>query len=252
MKRALFLAAALAACDSSPADRTSSPSLALTGQETCSTQGVEYRHTLERSRGPVPKDTKVTHDGQMDKYVGGKAVFAIWLSDGSALLSSNAGPQPAQTMTGDAHKALVRSYFEEAGVRGCEIHGTSTSWYSGGGYTASLVRSIDGIVVAESLAWARLDDEGGSSEESVFWPAIDPATVEQAQKLRATLADPARAADFFGRLPAGTPTDGEVLIHHTPAHNSGPLKSWVSYDVHGKCQLSYSPEGAELARICPK
>jgi hypothetical protein len=87
------------------------------------------------------------------------------------------------------------------------------------GYASVLERVVAGkFSVAESVAWARLDNDGRSITEWVYWPAIPAKTIAEANRLD-EMATGARKDEYLKRLPAGLRT-GNVVIHHSAAFES--------------------------------
>ena len=56
--------------------------------------------------------------------------------------------------------------------------------------------------VVESVAWARLDNNGKSISEWVYWPAIPAKALADARLLQQKTTGPGKA-EFLARLPAG-------------------------------------------------
>jgi hypothetical protein len=197
-----------------------------------------YVHTVEHSRFDVGAAPSERLEFGMHKVVGRQGVFAT-RPTGLTLALSNADAATRQKgpLAGgaDAHDAAVRDYFVRAGLPLDQVAGVSpyavvsveganpanpaeglTAPPTGRYYFSVISRQIDGIPVADSFAWARLDADGGVVLESVYWPAIPAAVVEQAKQARNA-----------GAGPAG----GRLVIHHPPGEWDGAFDAVVSYDV---------------------
>jgi hypothetical protein len=82
-------------------------------------------------------------------------------------------------------------------------------------YSSVISRQIDGIPVAESVAWARLTSGGRSISESVYWPDIPESVIAEAKQLKVDL-DGGKLA-FVPSL-SGQSSAPTVAIHHTNGH----------------------------------
>ena len=95
-----------------------------------------------------------------------------------------------------------------------------------------IFRQYHGVRIEESIAWARLNVDGDSITESVYWPEIPASVLSDADALNATLADTSAKASFFARLPSGAVVDrGSVVIHHTPGIYMKSFASAAVFDV---------------------
>jgi hypothetical protein len=83
--------------------------------------------------------------------------------------------------------------------------------------------------VAESVAWARLDNDGRSITEWVYWPAIPAKTIAAAKHLD-EMTSGAGKVEYLKRLPAGL-RNGTVVIHHSGATDEGAYESIATFDV---------------------
>lgn len=109
----------------------------------------------------------------------------------------------------------------------CNYDTHAYPWFAG--YYSHLGRAVDGIPVAESTAWARINDDGDVVSEEVRWPSIPASVVAEAKAVSHLVEDEgARAA--LHRL-IGLPGTGRVVIHH-PTWSGGPsFTPFASYDV---------------------
>jgi hypothetical protein len=99
-------------------------------------------------------------------------------------------------------------------------------------YSSVLSRSIHGIEVPDSFAAARFNSDDEVVFESVFWPAIPVAVVNDALALEQQLAEPVTAAAFRAKLPPDLANEaGMVAIRHTGKGYGGAFVAKASYDV---------------------
>jgi hypothetical protein len=219
-----------------------------------------YQHSLERSRfspGAGVADLRRVEEHGIAKVVGPNGVFATDLHNGLTMAIQSGGSDKGQedkaaaaehkvgyVLDPEKHNQQVTDYFLGAGIPKDQIGGVHTTTYlssSGSkndpkpappkidGYASILERKIGNIRVIDSVAWARLDDEGKVVGEWVYWPAIPAKALADAKRLEG-LAEGAGAADFMARLPAGLPR-GQVVIRHSSPVAEGPFEAFASYDV---------------------
>jgi hypothetical protein len=240
-------------------------------------EGVEYRHKIQSSRFNVGAGGRSELDARYERIVGDKGAFLVDQRTGASLAVRNAPraggfPQP---LTQDAaeHSARVREYLLAAGIPADEVSGTHvTTTMAGGGptsggvqpsrskllwYTTHLERSLGGIPVETSFAYAALDSAGESISEGVYWPAIPTAVVEGARALNAKLASADERSAFLASVRAVRSDvadgSGEVKIVHSSAGHDGPFEAKAVYEVvvrspnGGKAQLMWFDDaGAQV------
>jgi hypothetical protein len=207
-----------------------------------------YRHSLACSRFRVGAGERSASDWALEKVDGPDGVFSVAPENGAVWASPKAGApallrKPFGSTSG-LHNERVRQYFLGCGMPADQIGGVHVSslvqaggspeglgrpalmaWYS------SVKRVIEGFLVADSVAWARFNEDDQVVAESVYWPAIDASVLADAQALRATLENPARAAFFLGGLPAEA-KHGKVAIRHSSSGARGsPFVAFASLDV---------------------
>ena len=222
-----------------------------------------YKHKLEQSRFNVGAGAHDEVDGLYERVVGDKGVFLIDTVTGATLAVpsaplvpkgatpvSNDYPQPLTKNPGE-HSAMVRAYLVAAGVPAAEVSGTHvTTTMAGGGpvsdgvqpsrstllwYTTHLERSLGGIPVEGSYAFAALDSDGHVITEGVYWPAISASVVHNAQALKQRLASANEKATFLADVRAKRPdvgkAGGTVKIVHTSAGYHGEFEANAVYSV---------------------
>jgi hypothetical protein len=169
------------------------------------------------------------------------------LSMGILDADTRTGPYDLNEVT---HGQDVRDYFVAAGLPEDQIHDVRATYQVAGGgrvgqpssvtlqsINSILTRSLEGIPVAESVAWAKMNAAGEVEMEYVFWPPIDKEIVARAVNFARKMADPVERATFLAKLPGTVYRDGGVVIHHTdPSVHAAPT-AYVAYDV------TLSPEG---------
>src|SRR5438105_9348250 len=233
-------------------------------------EGVKYAHTLEGSRFAVGDGSHRETEGSFERVIGDKGVFFVDTVTGASLAVPNgvalpkppaeaqapanyppealAYPQPLTTNP-EEHSAAVKAYLVAAGVPAAEVSGTHvTTTMAGGGpvrggvqpsqsrllwYTTHLERSLAGIPVESSYAFAALDSNGKVITEGVFWPAIPESVASNARAFAEKLAAPRERAAFLARVRKAKPDAGEaagsVKIVHTSGAYHGPFQALAVY-----------------------
>jgi hypothetical protein len=213
-----------------------------------------YQHSLERSRfapGPQGAELRRLREHGFAKVMGPEGTFATDLRNGLVIAVQAAGANkgearveaPTYVMDPVKHNEQVVAYFVGAGVPRDQIGGVHANTYlssSGSmkderpapvkvdGYASILERKIEKYWVVDSVAWARMDEQGRVVSEWVYWPAIPAKVLADARRLE-ELVSPGKT-EFLARLPAGLPA-GKVVIRHSSATEEGPFEVYASYDV---------------------
>jgi hypothetical protein len=182
--------------------------------------------------------------------IGSDGVFATNLQNGAVMALPNAHADREQTAAGYAldpnrHNEQVVDYFLAAGVPRDQIGGVhtltllSSSGYRGepraaspkvDGYISVLQRKIDNYPVVDSVAWARMSEQGRAISEAFYWPAIPAKALADARRLEEVLGRNSDKSAFLARLPANLPP-GNVVIRHSSATVERPFEVFASYDV---------------------
>jgi hypothetical protein len=236
-----------------------------------SAEGTRYEHRLEMSRFDLGAGVH-QEDGRL---IGDKGVFFFDKVTGATLAVPNspAAPKPPAPQSGtpasnesqlftyprpltenpDEHSAAVRAYLVGAGVPEAEVSGMHvTTTMAGGGpirdgvqpsrsrllwYTTHLERSLGGIPVEGSYAFAALDSDRRVITEGVYWPAIPARIVSRARALKRKLAsanEPERST-FLSAVRRARPevenAEGTVTIVHTSAGYHGEFQALALYSV---------------------
>jgi hypothetical protein len=237
-----------------------------------SAEGAKYEHRLEMSRFDVGDDARREVEGPYERVIGERGAFLTDRVTGATLAVRSAPkisksavareainnnspraavhPQPF-TENADEHSAVVRAYLVAAGVPASEVSGTHvTTTMAGGGpvhrgvqptqskllwYTTHLERSLGGIPVEGSYAFAALDSAGDVITEGVYWPAISRNVVYRAQALEEKLASANAHAAFLAGVRGAQPDIGDavgtVKIVHTSAGHHGTFEARAVYSV---------------------
>jgi hypothetical protein len=212
----------------------------------------EYRHTPERSRMLTGPNSASRFEDGLEKVVGDWGTLAIDPANGYSQGVPNAGVAMLDVApfgsTLAEHSDHVKAMFVTAGVPLGEIGSVQGSVGGGFGgragedakpvgnrwYTSTLTRMTDGIPVADSFAWARIDERDEVVSESVYWPSIPQRVIDQAEELRARLEAPGQRESFARRLPLRdmrAATAGHVAIRHSSAVAEGAFEAYALYDV---------------------
>lgn len=222
----------------------------------------EYRHLFARSRFAIGPTTTEKAELGIAKVVGEWGVFGTNQQTGMVLASPNADAPPVgrEPLGGGpaAHNAAVKDYFVKAGLPEAEVSGVAihTKASAGGtgldpasswkldAYSSVLSREYDGVPVVDSYAWAQMNDLGEVVTESVYWPAIPQSVLVAASAFKKQLADPPASAAYFAKVPS----NGRLVIHHTPGVWEGTFEATVSYDVSSFGKTThYTAEGSVIA-----
>jgi hypothetical protein len=167
------------------------------------------------------------------RWVGVDGVVAIGQSGGESGILNASAPEaglPDWSSDPTALTSHVTAYFSTFGVSACEIGSAQVNGGSGG-RTVALTRSVDGINVVESLAYARFDNQNQSTGEGFYWPTIPADVVMSARAFQAMLADATELAAYKAKLPADAQGDGLVNLHHTSSVSTAPFAAAPTYDV---------------------
>lgn len=232
---------------------------------------VGYQHSLERSRfltGPTGAELRRVEEYGFSKVVGPDGVFATDLRNGLVIAVQSGGSDKSEAKSGDEeakagyvmdpdkHSKQVLDYFLAAGVSKDQIGGVHANTYlssSGStqdvrpappkvdGYASVLDRKIEKYAVVDSVAWARVNEQGSVVSEWVYWPAIPAKAMAEARRLD-ELVRSSDKTGFLHRLPAGLPS-GKVVIRHSSATAEGPFEVFASYDVLEKRTSSETARG---------
>lgn len=226
-------------------------------------EGVGYEHKIGQSRFNVGAGARREVEGPYERVFGDKGAFLVDTVTGATLAVPTRAypaipkgaavinyPRPL-TENPDQHTAVVRAYLVGAGVPATQVSGTHvTTTMAGGGpvkggvqparsrflwYSSHLERSVAGIPVEGSVAFAALDSERQVITEAVYWPGIPSDVVQKAREFKQRLASESEKTAFLVRVRAARAdvkeTQGEVNIVHTSAGYHGAFEAKAVYTV---------------------
>jgi hypothetical protein len=215
---------------------------------------------LERSRfiiGPTGAELRRVEEHGFSKVVGPDGVFATDLRNGLVVALQSGGSDKGEGKAADVegktgyvidpdkHNGQVINYFLAAGLPKDQIGGVHATTYlssSGSaqdarptppkvdGYASVVERKIEKYTVVDSVAWARMNEQGKVVSEWVYWPAISAKALADAKRIEEMLARGTDKNEFLARLPSGLPP-GKIVIRHTSASMNEPFEVFASYDV---------------------
>ncbi|HVT06026.1 MAG TPA: hypothetical protein VHO67_01140 [Polyangia bacterium] len=190
-------------------------------------------YDVQKSRFAFGSTPTEDDSGGFVRWVGADGVVAIQQSGGELGILNAGAPEAALPDWSTDTAALtvhVTTYFAGFGVSACQVANAQINAGSGG-RTVDLARAIGDIPVAESLAYARFDDQDQSTSEGLYWPAIPADVVTAARAFQAKLTDPTELAAYKAKLPADAQGDGAVVLHHTSSSSTAPFAAAATYDV---------------------
>jgi hypothetical protein len=210
--------------------------------------GAGFAHKVGLSRFSVGAGSMEKDEFGMHKFVGAQGVFAtlptgksLSLANADAIVRQHAAPLPGGAT---AHNQAVRDYFVGAGLPGNQIASVDimpamTQMFDVASqklsppkleyYVSMIQRQVAGLPVADSYAWARINQDGAVVEESVYWPEIPATAVADAQAFAAKLADSTSQQAYITALPTSKP--GQLIIHHTSGEWTASFVAAAVYDV---------------------
>jgi hypothetical protein len=211
-------------------------------------EGAGFVHTANNSRFRVGANPTSKLEYGISKLVGSEGVFGTVPETGWVLATPNArAPSTLAeplTRSPDVHNKTVLDYFVGAGlpadqiglvnahatVKGSGVGSVDMSNGEFAGYTSVLSRTVAGIPVPDSFAWARFNVKGESVEEQVYWPAIPGNVIQEAKRFQAIVSDPVQYAALLSKVPASL-SSGRVVIRHSPGTEKSAFQAVASYDV---------------------
>jgi len=250
----LAIAALLIQACSSDATTESSDSQVASPADPRAMAGMPYQHTIEQSRFKVGDQVRHEVEGAYDRLVGSRGVFFRDTVTSAVLAVPNATPTELLprplTESAEQHSKVAAAYLLGAGIPAKEVSGTHVTTTMSGGtdrgtvasgkdhllwYTTHLERTLGGIPVESSFAYAALDSNGEVIEEGVHWPAIPADVLADALALKQQLGTPDRRTGFLAAVEASQAgagaASGEVKIVHSPPTYHGRFEARAVYTV---------------------
>lgn len=224
-------------CSSTPAEPSSRTA---SRDQTVEKGRPGYQHVADRSAFRAGNNSFLLSEQGYSKVVGDQGVFAVDETNGSAMAIPNGDASSLNLApygsTSAEHGARVRSYFVSAGIPESQVAFVQPNVMVGGAenpaeeqttaprviaWYSSLGRSIDGIPVVDSIAWARFNIDDEVVSETVYWPSIDESVVDAAKALQAKLSTQSEKDALFAHLSAKgiseeSLTRIRVAIRHAP------------------------------------
>jgi hypothetical protein len=209
-----------------------------------------YQHVTGASRFHLGDNVQTDTFGAFSRWVGSDGVFAVDRFSGMVVATQDSW-SPARRVAAYStdmatHAALVRSYFEGAGLPADQIAAVGSSTRASGtgvawgppavakfiAYESTIYRAVGGFRVQDSYAEAEFNANGESVRESVYWPALPASALAEASGLAELLADPVQGPAYLARLPIPA-TSPVVKIHHT----GGGLVAPAPFVAFGSCDV---------------
>lgn len=219
--------------------------------------GKAYQHRISSSHFPLTSSAKTVRRGTTEFITDAVGVFSTNLLTTASLAVRSTVPldKLPKPFTRDSgvHNGLVREYFSRAGFPMEEVSGMHvTTAMRGGGpagdqsayskaellwYTSHLERSVAGIPVEGSFAFAAFDDSGAIITEGVYWPAIPADVVTEAVAFARQIASDDGLAAFLEPITRERELHpehkGELRIVHTTSTYEGGFVAIPLYVAFG-------------------
>lgn len=179
-------------------------------------------------------------DGERFQFEHG--IFVI-RPNGHQMLSLDAdapGRETESVKNPNQANEMLRSYLENRGAAKEQIgtfHVTTIKSGTGEkeeaitetfeGYVSHVQRQIEGIPVADSIAWVKFRQDGTTVAESIYWPAIPKSILAEVATFKKYLAESEALNKSINKYNQA----GGLTIHHTPIANSSEFRALVTFDV---------------------
>ena len=204
-----------------------------------------YSHDLSRSHFKIGQGpSQELNTPTLQRWRGSLGAFAHDPTNNWSMAVLNANsPTGPYILDAETQNKMVKDYFVGAGLPADQIAAVATTFHYRGaiGNNASsapvldslnsiVTRSIQGIPVEESVAWAKMTTAGDVDMETVFWPPIASSVVSQAVDLAANMADAARHSAYLTKLPRIFKERGVVIHHSDPSVHAAPI-AYAAFDA---------------------
>jgi hypothetical protein len=267
---------ALASCSNAPVEppavEEARHSLAVSGPML-----MGYTHLPQNSKFRIGDFKAEQSESGLRKLIGSEGVFAVDERNGSALGVPNADAPVLRkkplTLSAELHNERVVAYFKAAGlpaeqvsgvhatasmVRAAEPVGEATESVSGRrgeleGFQSVLERTIDGVPISDSFAWARFTEDDEVAWENVHWPPIPREAIEAAHAMQLALDNRGMRDRLAGVIGIEDSSALRVTIRHSSFSVEGPVATLVGIDAviegaKGKARVAhFDLEGRELS-----
>ncbi len=214
-----------------------------------------YIHDISRSQFKIGQNRRIEVDRPtLRRWRGSNGAWAVDPTNGWSMGILDASAPTGPYILDEADEGQrVKAYFVKAGIPADQVRDVRATFeIEGGGplndpklqanvklhsINSILRRSLQGVPVIESVAWAKMTTSGDVDMECVFWPAIDGNVVSRAVTFARQMSDRTAHDAYLAKLPGQVFQDGGVVIHHTDSSIHSVPTGYVSYDV------TLSPEG---------
>jgi hypothetical protein len=211
-----------------------------------------FDQTFETTKCRLGSGVVVSTSGVFDIWAGSDGEFKIDEQNQAAFCVASWLPVRGPGSTQEV--ADVKSYFIGAGLPADQI-GTVGITYSSNSSGASfsnaiLHRVVNGVTVAESIAWAGMV-EGQALGENVYWPTLPGSVTDELSEFQGIMMSASKLAAYRTKLP-GTVIAGSIVIHHTSElviYPGGPT-NLVPLDAHACYDALVSTEGNNGTTEC--
>jgi hypothetical protein len=215
-----------------------------------------YSHTLGCSRFRIGQSvTPEISAPDFQRWRGSLGAFAVDPSNGSVKAILNAdSPRGPYILDEATQGAQVQAYFVGCGLPADQIARVDVTYHligsgPGSGSTPDsgaivangqpvltslnsiLRRSVHGVFVVDSTAWAKMTTAGAVDMESVFWPPLPTAIVTSAVNFATTMQGSAQYAAYVAKLPGTIQEAAGVVLRHSDASIHSTPTAYVSFDA---------------------
>lgn len=275
MKRTTFMISAatitialsVLGCSTPPEE----PTATATKQQPLAPAIAGYRHSIARSkfaRGTSLREKSLGAAAIV--YEGSDGAATVW-SNGFFVATPRAGligTIPPLTESSADHSTRVIRYFVDGGLPVDQMGPThintlieSTGTVSGKlagateasrkllAYTTIIDRSIDGVRVQGSYAWAQFNKNDDVIAERVWWPDLPSTVRDNIASTKAMLANESAKAAYRAKLPSDVlGEEPEIVIHHSmPLESDFRVFVTLDYAMRGRpSPLSFDASGAPV------
>jgi len=208
-----------------------------------------YQHGPQHTRFVIGDHPKVESKYSYLKISGRQGTVAVDSANGStfAIPSRDAASLklPPFGNSSDDHDSFVKDYFLKLGLprdQVAKVHGMTMLEAHGPAaeagrkaphtvaYYSALERTVEGVPVPDSFAWARVNSHGDVVQEAAYWPSLPASVLSEIHQFRDLIAEPQRLQTYKSHLPVSG-GDGVVAIHHSSAAADQEFDSFASFDL---------------------
>lgn len=209
----------------------------------------------------IGREEEVVENGLLVRHQGSVGSVAIWKNGYFSARRRAGAPEHPPMKDGDEQNARVLAYFQAAGLPDAEIGDvrTHTTMEESGKtdgsipatrrlvqHTSIVSRRLLGLLVAESHAWAEMDEDGKVVGEDVWWPSLPMSIADEVHQFQSQLAS--HKDEFVSKLPVSLQAEvGQLIIHHGIPIEGKAIKPMVTYDLaKGEARYSFDVTGRQV------